>query len=66
MFAKNEKIEIEMRSVIPNFVFFRNMKKRKNWKASSVYAILCFPFGVIQLGKQIRNPAIICSFADNN
>ena len=44
---------------------FATSNKKKTEKQPLLYMpSFAFPFGVIQLGKQIRNQTILCSFPD--
>ena len=62
---KTEK-GIDERGPLYLFSFFiHNIKKENSDKQPLLYMpSFVFPFGVIQLGKQIRNQASLCSFSD--
>ena len=66
-YFKNRKGNIEIWSALPIFIHFSfaTSNKKKQKKQPLLYMpSFAFPFGVIQLGKQIKNQTILCSFSD--
>ena len=65
-YFKNQKGNIEIWSAIPIFIFHvQHQIRKKTEKQPLLYMpSFAFPFGVIQLGKQIRNQTILWSFSD--
>ena len=65
-YFKNRKgnIEIFIRYTYFHFSFASSNKKKKEKQPLLYMPSFAFPLGVIQLGKQIRNQTILCSFSD--